>query len=71
MKEKKMYRAFKITKKNGDVVELKITKACAITTDKLMFNIEQMKDGSFKLIWSKSLCENFSELDKLEIVRED
>lgn len=66
-----MYRAFKITKKNGDVVELKITKACAITTDKLMFNIEQMKDGSFKLIWSKSLCENFSELDKLEIVRED
>ena len=66
-----MYRAFRITKTNGEVAELKITKAVAVVNEKPIFCFEQMKDGNYRLIWSKSLCENFSDIEKLEIVRED
>lgn len=52
------------------VIDLNITKAVAIKSPKIMFTLEEMKDGSYRLTWSDSLVGNFSEIKGFEIVRE-
>lgn len=65
-----MKRIFRIKTSNGDI-DLNITKAVSIKSPKKMFNLEELPDGTYRLIWSKSLVENFSEISGFEIVRED
>ena len=66
-----MRRALQLKLEDGRVIELEITKAVAVQSPKKMFNLEELPDGSHRLIWSKSLCENFSEIKEINIIRED
>lgn len=63
-------RIFRIVTEKGNV-DLNITKAVSIKSPKKMFSLEEMKDGSFRLIWSESLIKDFSEIKELNIVREE
>jgi len=53
-----------------DISVLEISKATKIRTKSNMMNLEEMKDGTWRLIWSESLLEDFSKLKSIEIIRE-
>ncbi len=63
-----MRRAIKI---EGLDIELELSKATAITVDKKMIHLDELPDGTFRLIFSKSLVDDFSKIKGLTIIRED
>lgn len=65
-----MKRILRLHKKEGPV-DLEIKQAFSIDSQHKQFHLEELPKGGYKLIWSKGLCENFSEIEQLEIVRED
>ena len=69
-KGEEMKRIFRIQTCEKDI-ELEISKAVAINSPKKMFNLEELPDGTYRLIWSKDLVENFSEIIGIDIIRED
>jgi hypothetical protein len=36
-----------------------------------MINLEQLPDGTWRLIYTKSLIEDFTQVEAFEVVRED
>lgn len=65
-----MKRVFRIQTTDKDI-ELEISKAVAIDSPKKTFNLEELPDGTYRLIWSKGLVENFSQIIGMDILRED
>ena len=65
-----MTRVFIIRKKDGTNIGLNITKAVSIKSPKKMFMLEEMKEGNYRLTWSDSLVDNFSEIEGFAIIRE-
>jgi hypothetical protein len=51
--------------------ELELSKVTAVDVPHKMFIIEQLKDGSYRLVYSKSMLEDIAELKGLEIVRQN
>lgn len=66
-----MKRSIRINFKDGTYQDLPLSKAVAIKTNKPTINIEQLNDGSYRLIYTEGLIEDFSKVVNLEIVRED
>ena len=51
--------------------ELTLSKATMIKVDKGMLNLEQLKDGTWRLLWNEGLIEDFSKVKSFEVKRED
>lgn len=54
----------KLVKKD---IELGILKVVAINSSKMLFNLEELPVDTYRLIWSKGLVENFSEIIGMNI----
>lgn len=66
-----MKRSLKINFKDGTSKELIISKATSVKTSKSMFNLDQLKDGTWRMIWDESTIPDFSQVEGFSIVRED
>ena len=51
--------------------ELELSKATAIKTDKMMIHLDQLQDGTWRLIYNSKLIPDFTKLNSMTIVRED
>ena len=63
-----MRRAIKI---EGTDVELELSKATAVRTDKNMIHLDQLADGTWRLIYNGNLIPDFSKVEAFKIIRED
>lgn len=63
-----MRRAIKV---NGTDLVLELSKATAVKTDKNMIHLDQLPDGTWRLIYNSNLIPDFSKVQNLEIVREE
>ena len=67
-----MKRAMKIEFNNGEKpIELILSKATAINSQKEMINFEKLKDGTWCLIYNENLIPDFTKVKCFKIVRED
>ena len=55
----------------GTDVVLELSKATAIKTNKNMIHLDQLDDGTWRLIYNGNLIPDFSEVKSLKIIRED
>lgn len=55
----------------GTELVLELSKATAINVDKKMIHLDELEDGTYRLIFSKSLIDDFSKIKSLKIIRED
>lgn len=63
-----MKRAIKI---EGLDIELELSKATAVRTDKQMIHLDQLPDGTWRLIFNSNLIQDFSKVEAFKIIRED
>lgn len=63
-----MKRSIKI---NGTDLVLELSKATAVKTDKNMIHLDQLPDGSWRLIYNGNMIRDFSKVESLQIIRED
>ena len=65
-------RSLLIKDLNGEVInELQLSKVTEIKSGNIkMINIEQLKDGTWRLIYSNAVIKDISEIKSLEIHRE-
>ena len=66
-----MKRSIVIRMKDGSKKELELSKATLVKSPLPFLNLDQMKDGKWRLIWSESLVSDFSQVVSLEVQRED
>ena len=66
--KKKVRRAIKI-KGTNQVLEL--SRATAVRTDKMMIHLDQLEDGTWRLIYNSEMIPDFADVESLEIIRED
>jgi hypothetical protein len=52
-------------------LELVLSKATAVKTDKNMIHLDQLPDGTWRLIYNANMIPDFSKLTALTMVRED
>jgi len=64
-------RAIRIVMKDGSYKELELSKATSIKSDLEMLHLDGLPDGSWRLIFSKDIVEDFSKIERFDIVRED
>jgi len=65
---KKLRRAIEV---EGTDLVLELSKATAIQGKKRMIHLDELDDGTWRLIFSKDLISDFSEIKSLKIIRED
>lgn len=65
-----MKRSVIIKFKDGSSKELELGRATLVKVEKPFLNLEQLKDGKWRLIWSEGLIEDFSQVEGFEIRRE-
>ena len=66
-----MKRAVKIVFNDGsEPIELVLSKATSINSSQQMINLDQMKDGTWRLIYNENLIPDFSKVEKFEIIRD-
>lgn len=63
-----MRRAVKI---NGTNIELNLSKATAVKTEKNMIHFDQLPDGTWRLIYNENFISDFSKVVNFEFIRED
>ncbi len=51
--------------------ELVLSKATAIKTEKNMIHLDQLPDGTWRLVYNANMIPDFTKLTSLTIVRED
>jgi hypothetical protein len=72
-----MNRKMRINFKDGEHTDLKISKAAVMRLGKKgkkannSVHIEEMDDGTYRLLWSEGLMENFSDVVNIEMIRDD
>lgn len=69
-KSKELRRAVKVNLEGTDIV-LELSKATAIQGKKKMIHFDQLEDGTWRLMFSKDLIEDFSKIKSFEIIREN
>ena len=52
----------------GEVLEL--SKATAVRTDKKMIHLDQLPDGTWRIIYNRDLIPNFSDVISFKVIRE-
>ena len=55
----------------GTDIVLELSRATAVKTDKQMIHLDQLNDGTWRLIYNGNLIPDFSEVKSLKIIRED
>jgi hypothetical protein len=55
----------------GTDTVLELSKATAIKTDKNMIHLDQLPDGTWRLIYNGNLIPDFTKVKSLKILRED
>lgn len=63
-----MRRAIKI---EGLDIELELSKATAVRTDHNMIHLDQLTDGTWRLIFNGKMIPDFSKVEAFKIIRED
>lgn len=61
-------RAF-VLEGTGQVLE--ISKATAVKTAKNMIYLDELNDGTWRLIWNGNMIPDFTKVKSIKIVRED
>jgi len=61
-------RAIKIV---GLDLELELSKATSVKTQNQMIHLDQLKDGTWRLIYNENLIRDFTKVKSFEIIRED
>lgn len=51
--------------------ELMLSKVTAVKTDKQMIHLDELPDGTWRLIYNSNLIEDISKVDGFKIIRED
>jgi len=57
--------------KDGTKTKLELEVATQLKIGKEMINIDRAKKGGWRMIWSTSLIPDITQLEKIEINRED
>lgn len=55
----------------GIGVELELSKATAVKTDRGMIHLDELPDGTWRLIYNGNLIKDFSKISALTILRSD
>jgi hypothetical protein len=63
-----MRRAIKI---EGTGEELELSKATAVRTTKRMIHLDELPDGTWRLIYNGNMIPDFTKVESLRIIRED
>jgi hypothetical protein len=58
-------------KLDGTDIVLELSKATAVRTDKNMIHLDELADGTWRLIYNGNMIPDFSMIKSLTIVRED
>jgi hypothetical protein len=66
----KVRRALKCVLDGTDIT-LELSKATAIQGKKRMIHFDELEDGTWRLIFSKDLIEDFSKIKSFEMIREN
>ena len=69
-KKKEIRRAIKVNLEGTDI-ELELSKATALDIDKKMIHFDELPDGTWRLMFSKSVVDDFSKIKLFEIIREN
>ena len=64
-------RSIIIKYKDGNTKELELSKATLIKTEDQFMRLDQLKDGTWQLIWSEGLIKDFSQVEYFDIIRKD
>jgi len=64
-------RSINIKFKDGTVKKLPLSKAAKINTDKEVIEISKLRDGTYRLLFSSSLIDDFTKVECLEVERND
>lgn len=62
-----MRRAIKLT---GTDLVLELSKVTAIKTDKKMIHLDELPDGTWRLIFNGNMIPDFTKIEVMEIIRE-
>jgi hypothetical protein len=66
-----MKRSIVIKEKSGETRELVLSKAVLIKEDISMLHLDKLPDGTWRLIFSKDITDDFSKISSFEIFRSD
>lgn len=69
MKKKMIKRAIRIRTKDGDM-ELELSRATSVRTDKQMIHLDKLEDGTWRLVYNENLIPDFSKVIGFDIIRE-
>lgn len=73
-KQKFPKRSMRANFKDGSFKEFKITRAVKLNlsdeSDQRIY-LESLPDGTFRLMWTEGMLDEFSELVNLEMIRDD
>jgi hypothetical protein len=64
-------RTMRLIKMDGSFIDMDITIATSVDTNKSMINLDKLEDGTWRLIWDSNILEEFTEFKSLEMIRED
>ena len=56
---------------DGLDIELELSKATAVKTSNNMIHLDQLADGTWRLIYNGNMIPDFSKVEALRIVREN
>lgn len=73
-KKLKEKRAMRIHMMDGSFKDLSITQAVSMKTSKendSRIYLEQLNDGSYRLLWSEDIVPEFKDIKGLEVIREN
>ena len=55
----------------GTGEELVLSKATAVRTNKRMIHLDELSDGTWRLIYNGEMIPDFTKVEALKIIRED
>jgi hypothetical protein len=61
----------RVIKIEGTGEELVLSKATAVKTNRRMIHLDELPDGTWRLIYSVNTIPDFSKVESLKIIRED
>lgn len=66
-----MKRSIVLVLKDGTTKELVLSKATAIKAPTGRLNLDELPDGTWRLLWNEDLLKDFSQLERIDIKLED
>ena len=66
-----MKRSILVKEKDGTTRELVISKAAFIKENIGMLHLDKLPDGTWRLLFSQDITDNFTKIDSFEIYRSD